>query len=79
MNSRLVFGIPKEEFEKVKDQLNTLLHDPCMDYVRRALRLMNKKMSSPDYDTPSWAYKQAHQNGYNQAIEDVLKLIATKE
>lgn len=28
-----------------------------------------------DYDSPSWAYKQAHLNGYNEAIREVLKYI----
>lgn len=33
------------------------------------------KTIEPDYDTQSWAFKQAHQNGYNQAIRDVKKLL----
>lgn len=27
------------------------------------------------YDTPSWSHKQAHVNGYNQAIDEILTLL----
>lgn len=37
------------------------------------------KEYAPDYDTPSWAYKQADQNGYNRAIRSVLKLIKQED
>jgi hypothetical protein len=28
-----------------------------------------------DYDSASWSYKQAHRNGYLQALEDINKLM----
>ena len=28
-----------------------------------------------DYDSPSWAYKQADRNGFNRAVTTVLDLI----
>lgn len=79
MNSRLLFGVPKSEAEKAKNFIERLLADPALGYVVRAIRLQKKTIPTADYDSPSWAYKQAHFNGYNQALEDVLKLITTKE
>ncbi len=29
----------------------------------------------PDYNCPSWAYKQADMNGYNRALNEILELI----
>lgn len=37
------------------------------------------KEYAPDYDIPSWAHKQADQNGYNRAIRSVLKLIKQED
>ena len=28
-----------------------------------------------DYENPSWSHKQAHLNGYNAALKEILKLI----
>ena len=36
-------------------------------------------ISEKDYDNPSWAYKQAHRLGYNQALTEVINLIKEKE
>lgn len=79
MNSRILSGVPKGEVEKVREYVQRLLADPALEYVVRAIRLQKKTIPTADYDSPSWAYKQAHFNGYNQAIEDVLKLITIKE
>ncbi len=35
--------------------------------------------TAADYDSPSWAFKQAHSNGYNQALERVINLINVKD
>lgn len=29
----------------------------------------------PDYDSPSWSHKQAHMNGYNQAVNEIIELL----
>jgi len=29
----------------------------------------------PSYDKPSWAFAQAHQNGYNAALKRVISII----
>ena len=37
--------------------------------------LQNQEISPKAYDNPNWDYKQAHCNGYKQAIRDVKRLI----
>lgn len=36
-------------------------------------------VSSSDYDSPSWAYKQAHSNGYCEALRELTKYLDTTE
>jgi hypothetical protein len=33
------------------------------------------EISPKTYESPNWAYQQAHNNGYKQALKDVLNLI----
>ena len=50
---------------------------------RRAFEELNKLLEEetipPDYDCPSWAYKQADQNGFNRAIRKVKSIISIEE
>lgn len=33
------------------------------------------EISPKTYDSPNWAFQQAHNNGYKQALKDVINLI----
>lgn len=33
------------------------------------------EISPKSYDNPNWAYRQAHSNGYKQAVKDFHKLL----
>lgn len=78
MNTQLLRGVPQSEAKEVAPRINSWLADPVIEYVHRAIRLQRKKTKSVDFDSPSWAYKQAHEIGYNQALEDVLTLLNHK-
>jgi hypothetical protein len=75
MLQKILQGVPREEAKEAERVTKNVLADVGMEYIRRAVKLLKKKPSAADYESPSWAYKQAHQNGYNQALEDVIKLI----
>ena len=34
-----------------------------------------KEMTYKDYDSPAWAYKQAHANGYREALFEIYDLL----
>lgn len=38
-----------------------------------------KKDACRDYNSPNWAYEQISLNEYNQALEDIIKLINIKD
>ncbi len=61
--------------EETLGAVRRLLADPSMDVIRAAIEAELKPMKPADYDQPSWAYKQAHNNGNNDAIETVLNLL----
>jgi len=66
-------GLKGEEKEQRVKEIKSF------DYAFSQLReLLEEEEISPDYDCPSWAHKQADQNGYNRAIRKVINLTNTK-
>ena len=49
-------------------QLNLAAARPALDVLKNKLARMQTGMGKADYDSPSWAYKQAHHNGFNEAL-----------
>jgi hypothetical protein len=37
------------------------------------------EMSPKSYDNPNWPYRQAHSNGYKQALRDLKQLITISD
>lgn len=68
--------LPKEEQEqfkqivvgskKVLDKLSKIVYN---------MSISGEKVSLDQYDSPSWSHKQAHQNGYNAALRDILDIL----
>lgn len=51
-----------------------------LDHVKELLSASQtsieaQEISPRSYDNPNWAYRQAHANGYKQAIADTTKLL----
>jgi beta-lactamase class D len=51
--------------EKVLDKLTQILYN----YIKES------ETNTNDYDSPSWAYKAAHNNGRIEAFKKVIKLL----
>lgn len=64
----------KEQKEERKKEVMSFRN--AFDELRELLQ--EEETPVADYDSPSWAYKQADVNGYNRAIRHVLKLIEIK-
>lgn len=66
----------KTNEEKFAVRQAVLSNRESLDRLQQVLEPMLKETSpSADYDSPSWAYKQADRNGYNRALTQVLELI----
>lgn len=77
MDSRWIQGLKTpEEKVKVKEYLanSNFLLDKLKNILYNRIKEV-RTTSSNDYETASWAYKQADQNGYLRAYEEIIKLI----
>lgn len=64
----------KEDKEKVRQAI--LSNRESLIRLETILEsLLKETPSSADYDSPSWAYKQADRIGYNRALNQVLDII----
>lgn len=70
----------KSEAEKTQYQESLKRAKWVLDDLRK---LINSNLTANDaaeispksYDSPNWPYRQAHANGYKQALRDFKKLI----
>lgn len=55
---------------KVLDRAHEILYNMVLE---------SGKVSNDDYDSPSWAYKQADRNGYIRGLRDAMKLLEVSD
>lgn len=66
--------LPKDQQEGFKKQVNSA--KDVLEKLEQIIRDKTKEITlSDDYDSPSWAYKQADRNGYNRALTEVLNIL----
>lgn len=70
--------VSPEDKEKMIALLN---HSQLIDRLREILEGWENELSVSrgDYDNPSWAYKQAHENGLIEAYTKIKRLFDHKE
>lgn len=56
--------------KKVLDKLAEIVYNKCIS---------EEKVSTTDYDSPSWSHKQAHLNGKAEVYRFLLDLLQIKE
>ena len=62
--------------QKEKRKAEVLNYRNAFDSLKEILeRDFKKKQSVRDYDVPNWELRQIATNEYNQALDDLLKLI----
>lgn len=64
----------KKDFLAGYSGLKTILEDSLERVIRSKLDASTKS-SSADYESPSWAYRQADKVGYERALVEVLALL----
>lgn len=67
----------KTEEEKASFKQALLSRVDLWDKMREIIedKLESKEMHYKDYDNASWAYKQAHANGYKEALTEIYDLL----
>ncbi len=62
--------------DKEKRKAEVLGYRNAFDELKEILEQnFKKKEAVRDYETPNWEYRQVANNEYNQALDDLLKLI----
>jgi hypothetical protein len=69
-----------EEEEKIKFQKRVQSAKEVLDRLKDLVNeyergLDRSEMSAKSYDTPNWEFKQAHKNGYREALNNIKTLI----
>lgn len=71
----LQFTKSEEERRKLKEYLigDKITLDLLIEILYNRYRKV-EEVSLPDYDSPSWLAKQAHQNGVKEVIRSLIRL-----
>jgi hypothetical protein len=66
--------LPKDEQEGFKREIKS-----AKNVLDKLEQIVNSKIKeiviANDYDSPSWAYKQADRNGYNRALTEIINIL----
>ena len=76
----LLNGLTGEDRQKMEDVIHRA--SVFIEIVSRKIKEELEQENDPDFDSPSWAYKQAYQLGYKKGLTKLLKyatLIPSKE
>ena len=76
----LLNGLKGQERKDVEDTIRRA--STFLSLVSKRIEDELKQESDPDFDSPSWAYKQAYQLGYKRGLTKLLKyaiLLPSKE
>lgn len=74
-DTRWFKGISPSEAEDLKKSL--LSSKKVLDKLSEIcynISISKENIREGDYDNPSWAYKQAHLNGYRDALNTIIRL-----
>jgi hypothetical protein len=66
-------GKPQDEHEAIEKRLKS--YRAAFEALAEVLETVAEEQSSPNYDKPSWAYRQADVNGANRMLRRVRKII----
>lgn len=66
-------GEDKKKFEDlIRNSMSKAVVDRFLQILEQDIETL--EMTKLDYDTPSWAYYQAHCNGYKEAVRNIQSL-----
>lgn len=55
------------------------LFKQAANFREKLTEILSKRVKEavvePDYESPSWSHKQAHLNGYNQCVREIIEIL----
>lgn len=76
LSTEWFIGLSAEEKEAHKAYL--LNSKPLFDQLKKMLHSRfqaKQRVGMADFDSPSWAFKEAYRHGYLEALEEMAKLL----
>lgn len=73
MDNKWFSKLPKAEQAQRKEFVKS--NQKVLDILSEICYTMDTGERVSDYDSPSWAYKQADRNGYARALRDIQSLL----
>ncbi len=77
MDTRWLKGFTPVEYDDRKKKVAS--YKNAFEDLRELLERELEDIPVPDYNNPSWAYKQADINGANRKLKEIIKLITLKD
>ena len=66
--------LPKDEQDGFKREVKSAKN--VLEKLEQIVQNRIKQIViTDDYDSPSWAYKQADRNGYNRALTEIINIL----
>lgn len=65
----------KTENERQARQREVKSFKPAFDEILELLESLEEENLVADYDSPSWAYRQADRNGANRKLAEIRKIL----
>lgn len=72
-NALLLNGLKGNERQQMLNQITA--SQPLLKRLEELLKKELESESEPDFDNPSWAYKEAFNIGYKKGLTKVLKYV----
>lgn len=72
-NALLLNGLKGNERQQMLNQITA--SQPLLKRLEELLKKELESDSEPDFDNPSWAYKEAFNIGYKKGLTKVLKYV----
>lgn len=77
MDTRWLKSFSPDQYEDRKKEVDSFKR--AFVALAELLEKEGEDTPVPDYNNPSWAYKQADVNGANRKLKDIIKLITLKD
>lgn len=81
LQHRISAHVKGEEKQKFEEHFIHVLSTPACERLKTIIveRMKEEVSLVNDYDTPSWAYRQAHANGLQEGLKFVLDLLTVSQ
>lgn len=78
ISTKWFHGLPKEDHDEFRKTILSYDRDPVLRQLKKIIESKlaeTNKTNTTDYDKASWPFYQAHKNGQQEALNDLITLL----